>query len=215
MAHTKRIEAVQVIWSCILRITDSTPEAVVMTNYITAAEIANCTTRPKVAPILAALDQDVLRDIFQDRVRAGEARLLAGEYLYALYDAYRTIIGRAVHLTMVGRDAGKVPAWYEDQHVISLMSNIFTPDEMAQFRALDLAQLTWFRTNIERKFVERAELIATGQESALTAVAQARAIEAAASRLEPKAASVEALPDQAGNGGETNRGVVSQHRKNR
>ena len=121
--------------------------------------------------------ESVNREILSSTAEVAHERLKAGEYLYALFDAYRTIVGRAAIVLVRGRDAGKMEPWYFDGIVCSVLSKTFSDDELRSFNSMPIGKVTWVRSSIERKFIEAANQLFSGGELAMQAIQQARAIE--------------------------------------
>jgi hypothetical protein len=133
VAHAKRIEAIQSLWSELLQITAATPTAVVLSDFLSPDELREAPSKPKTQANFATLTDANLASVLRNAVVAGEARLLAGEHLYALFNAYRSVIGRAVHLSMVAGEKGVLSLWYEDPSVLAQMGRTFSPAEMSTF----------------------------------------------------------------------------------
>jgi hypothetical protein len=120
--------------------------------------------------------------ILSSTADAALERIKVGELLYALFDAYRTIIARASITLVRGRDEGQITPWYTDSIVCSVLNSIFSQDELSDFKSASLGKLTWVRTRLERKFIESARDVLSGHASANQAVQQAQAIEEAVAR---------------------------------
>lgn len=105
VAHAKRIDAIQSLWSSLLDVTAAVPEVVVFGDVLATEELAALPSKSPPPPMLDKLTDQHLALIFRNSQRAGEARLMAGESLYSLYEAYCVVLGRAVHLAISGRKA--------------------------------------------------------------------------------------------------------------
>jgi hypothetical protein len=113
-----------------------------------------------------------------------KARLLCGEYLYALFFAYRAFIGSiALHLAM-GRDSGEFQSWWEFDHIRDLLKSTLTEEEFDEFQELKINRYTWVTRNFESKFLRAAQEIIDGRRAATDAFEQATEILAAAKNLD-------------------------------
>lgn len=178
VAHSKRIDAIEKLWSAILLLGRNTPHAVAQTDVMTEAEIRSMAKLPVQKEALSQLSlESVHGRLLAPTSDVPLTRLTSGEYLYALFDAYRTVIGRAGIVLMQSYQKGQVEVWYRDSSILNVLGKVFSSDEMNQFSNLSIGRVTWVRQHIERKFLEAANRVISGQDSAQDAVLQARSVE--------------------------------------
>jgi hypothetical protein len=112
-----------------------------------------------------------------------KARLMCGEFLYALFFAYRALVGSITLDLSLSREKGVFQPWWNNEHIQSLLRSALLPEEVKEFTGLVVGRFTWLTRILERKFLFAAEEIIDGRRAATDAFDQANSILAAAQDL--------------------------------
>jgi hypothetical protein len=180
------------IWDAMMQIYFNAPGVVSMTNIVTTELYAEMVShmRPNI-PDLLTMAQQYGRPEAPINLPVEKARLLAGEYLYSLFWAYRAFIGGIALRLAACRDEGHFQPWWEDDHVRDLLRTVLTDEEFQEFTALQIGKFLWVTRTLEGKFLLAATDIVDGRRAATDAFEQAREILGAAEAIGQQASTHE------------------------
>jgi hypothetical protein len=181
--HDRRLGAVETLWKELRRLRDSAPLAVSFTDWFRAPEYEEVLKQPRNRCLVDQLSEDSIAQW----ARSNDAEIVrpfVGEYLYALFFAYRAFIGRIAVLLMTGLRFGEFKEWADDDGIKQLLTSLMTPDERHEFERLKLGRFTWILALVEQKMLTHMERVISGTDSADISLAEARRIREAASHLE-------------------------------
>ena len=168
-------------------------------DILVASEYDELLSNPKLTPALAELSSEALASDFgMQTPEIDSARLYAGEYMFALFWAYRAISGRIAFIVMNGQRNGTIQDWAQDHGIRQLMWYVLTDAEIQEFDNLQLGKVNWLRNQIEQKMLAHSAKIISGEASATFGLEQAQKIAHEAARLEKD---TDAQPKAAGDGG--------------
>ncbi len=176
-ANERRLSAIQMLWDEMIRLYFAAAPCVAMTDLLPTEYYREFFERtaskvPSFADIAAAIKAQS-KDV-------EKARLLAGEYLYAIFFAYRAFIGGIeLHLVM-GGEKGTFEPWWEYDHILDLLRPVLTEDEWNEFQAQRIKKYSFVVGKLEGKFLLVANEIIDGRRAAADAFEQAREILSAA-----------------------------------
>lgn len=184
-AQEKRLHALETFWKATVQIRAKSPPVLTFLDILLPEEYDHLLTNPKMAPAVERLTVENLADNFGlASVDVDEARLYAGEYLFALFWAYRASIGRIAFEVMQGRKKGTIEDWATDSGIRQLMGDVLSTQEVEEFDELKIGRINWLRNAIEGKMLSHSAKIISGEASAAFGLEQARKIAASASQLE-------------------------------
>lgn len=187
VSHTKRVDAIQVIWDAIIKVSEGAPPVMTYVDVLFEKDLPNLLTSRRGRAALDALtEEEIIEKILIRTPEITAARLLAGPYLYSLLFAYRAIVGRATSLVLDGRNEGKAVAWYRHADMRELFDAVFSAEELKTFDALERQWMRWVRDTIEAKFQQAATDVIMGADQAKQFIQKAREIEAAVEKVEAK-----------------------------
>jgi hypothetical protein len=187
-SNGRRLIAIQTLWDGMMQISFNAPSWVVITDVMTTDSYQQVCER--VAPNIPRFDDLILE---RGRSMKSEAyllpektRLLTGDYLYALFFAYRAFVGGISLKLATDRDKGRFEPWWEYDHVLGLLRPVLDEEEWNDFKQKTIGRYTWVIRTLEAKFLRWAEDIMDGRRAATEASEQAREIvNAAANSLSP------------------------------
>lgn len=186
-AQEKRLHAIEVIWKTAVEIRQKCPPSILLLDIFVPDEYETALKNPTFASSVDRLTlENVTSTLTLNSVEVENARLYASEYLYALFFAYRAIIGRIAFRLMEGKKRGKIEDWSLDSGVQQLLKQIFSSDEALEFKALKLERASWVLRLIEQKMLAHTIKIISGEASGEFGLEQARKMTAAASKIENK-----------------------------
>lgn len=182
-SNDRRLEAIQMTWNAMVQIGHEAAPTVVMTDMFTTPELYNEALQklrgdiPTFDQVAAAYKET------QNRLAlpVEKARLLVGEYLYAIYSAYSAFIGSIGLRIALDGIVGQFQAWWEHENVLTVLKSVLMPEEMEEFKTLKIGRYMRVIRNLEGKFLKAAEEILDGRRAAADASEQARKIIDAAS----------------------------------
>jgi hypothetical protein len=185
-SNERRLSAIQTVWDGMMEVSANAPPCVVTTDVLTTELYAKVF---KTEAIKATIPNFFDLALLTAQFNAGwglpveKARLMSGEYLYALFWAYRAFVGSIGFHLAISRDKGEFKPWWEYDHILNLLGSALSPEELKEFEGLRVGRYTWVTQNLERKFLGAAEEIIDGRRAASEAFEQARPILTAAKNL--------------------------------
>lgn len=174
----RKIEAVDVLWSTVVKTRDAFPGAASLTDILTDAEMATIYTDrslAKFADDLKGLDRSIWMDVGFKEVQAVRPHL--GEYTWAIYVTYRSILVRSLYLIGEGRSTPKVVSWYLDANILAFVASAFGEEKMNEFRDLGNSRYQWLSYQFDTLLFQAIDTLLTGKSFSQAALAQAYEME--------------------------------------
>ena len=168
IAHERRLKAVEAIWGAIVATKKETPVGVIAADAFAENDYDRLFFRTEqLRGFISGINFDAVKRLgaVYNPLEIENCRPFAGEYLFALFEAYRTLTIRVVVITAMGLSKGKVEAWYRDEWNESLISKILSTAEMAAFKASEL-KFNFIRVALEQKIIEQSSRTISGEASA-------------------------------------------------
>lgn len=183
--HEKVLAAVQTLWLEIVRVRTSLPEHIELADSLDPGELerriandATLRTSIEQRPTLA-----LMPTMTGDDLKVAEARVFIGEYLFSLYLAYRAYIARVAFAIWRAYRANDLSYWRSDGIAERVLIDIWDDEEKASIPAVtDKGHVRGVLNRIERKMLEHAARIISGEASATFGLDQARRIARAATQ---------------------------------
>lgn len=176
--HTRRLAAIETLWSETIRLRQRTPLYASRADILVAHEFESAFAED--GAYAAAIQQvsryDEVTDLLGDRTEVEVARAFCGEYLFALFFAYRAFTGRVAALLRDGFEKKRVKCWHDDRHLQHLVRTVLSPDEVQEIEALPVMRLRSTQAVIERKMVQHITDVLSGKAAADSNLLEARNI---------------------------------------
>lgn len=181
-AHERRLAAIEMVWKEIVRLRKATPAATTLVDILVPQERQQFVTNPRLRELVDSFSIEQMEKLFLSDT-AENARPFVGEFIYALFFAYRALSGRVAFFIKNGVEKGKVDNWFEDPGIRRLISAALTPEEIKQFDETKVRMFMWLRNLIEQKILGQANRIISGEEAGHLGLEQAQRIVDAAREL--------------------------------
>jgi hypothetical protein len=185
-SNERRLIAVQTVWDALMEFHREVPTVVATTDIVTTELYPKFFKAPAIQaniPSFLEVGTSITRSIVTSGLPVEKARLMCGEYLYALFFGYRALLGSIALDLAISSEKGAFQPWWNNEHILALLRSTLSPEEFEEFAGLHVGCYTWVTQNLERKFLLAAEEIIDGRRAATDAFDQARAILTAAKNL--------------------------------
>lgn len=175
---TRKVDAVDALWNGFLQMRDAFPAVYSITDIFSDEEMRGFYTSPSMSQF--SKDAGVFSEI--DLIGVGFAEVEAvrphlGEYAWAIYVTYRTVMGRSMLLIKNGRSEPSGLEWYKDQNIQSLVSSAFGTTKTEEFARLGHSRFKWINSNFSTILLAAIDTILTGQTFSDAAYRQAERME--------------------------------------
>jgi hypothetical protein len=184
--YERRLRAAETLWAEVIHIREHVPLYAGHADIFTPDELPS-----------ALATSDMLRDLFEEYDPENEAKTLwmgrtqvevdaafAGEYLFALFYAYRAFVGRVSYLLIREFHKDQLRSWHDDVAIGRLLAGVLTPEEQTQVSGAPSGRMRLVQQLIESKMKKYIADVISGEASATFNLDQARRIIAAASGAE-------------------------------
>jgi hypothetical protein len=182
-SNERRLSAIQAVWDAMMDIFFAVPNPSALTDFLTSdtyqqffeAIRTEIPTFLAVAPLYGASAPYMLP--------VEKARLLSGEFLYAVFWAYRAFVGSIALDLSLSRDRGQrgeFRPWWENDHVLNNLRAALDSEEWEIFASTRVGRYTWVTRTLEAKFLRAAEDIIDGRRATTDAFEEATRILTAA-----------------------------------
>jgi hypothetical protein len=185
MAQEKRLQALETFWKATVQLRAKASEALPLLDILNPDEYDHLLTNPNFSPALEKLTEErLIKDFGAHSAEVDNARLYTGEYIFALFWAYRAITGRIAFQLLQGRKKGKIEDWAADSGLRQLLGYVLSGQEIEDFDKLKINRVNWLHNQIEQKMLSHAAKIISGEASGELGLGQAKRIAEAAAELE-------------------------------
>jgi hypothetical protein len=188
VAHERRLKAIEVVWAAIVSARNETPSGLLLADAFPEDDYDRMFRVPQLSKLVSTIDIQNLPQLTVARSEDVEKwRPFMGEYIYALYEAYRTLTVRVLVETRLGLIQGKVTPWYREGVNRTVVAAVLTVEELVEFERSQ-TKLNYIRSSIERKVIAKAARIISGEASASHMLEQGSQIIEAVRKLEEASA---------------------------
>lgn len=176
----RKLGAVERLWACIPQFRANLPPFLMVRDLMTLDEYKAAKDHPQfkalagdppgLEKIAALLPKDL-----------EEVRPYVGEYMWAVFLSYQTILIRI--LVLVRLDAEN--EWYEDGGTRQLVAAVLSQTELQEFDNTHLGKMTWLQRRLEAKLLGGARRIISGTTFGDESLEQALLIQQRIAELPP------------------------------
>ncbi|AUF94822.1 hypothetical protein CXQ80_02795 [Pseudomonas sp. 02C 26] len=174
----KKIEAVDALWLGVIRSRAAFPGEVTITDIFTDKEMQGFYTNPQMRKYSNKLAGISEYDYFQagfEEVQLFRPHL--GEYTWALYVTYRSVLGRSIYLIKQGAENPEKLAWHQDDNIKRLIASAFGPELMNEFNLLTHSRYQWLSYKFDTLLFKAIDTLLTGKSFSDAALRQAQEME--------------------------------------
>jgi hypothetical protein len=177
-SNDRRLNAIQSLWDAMMQASfDALPVLAMTDEMVTTEMYQRFFAEPKVREAIPRFRK--LGEQYAQLARLQDtekARLLSGEYLYALCRGYRTFLGSIALYLADCNEKDEFKPWWQYDHALALLKAVLTAEEFDELTAMEIGRYTWVRRTLETKFLKAAEDIVDGRRAATDAFDQAKEI---------------------------------------
>jgi len=175
---TKKIEAVDAVWVGIIQSRAAFPSQISITDILTNEELQSFYTDPRMHKYSAEIEKVDEFSFFNAGLDAVQLmRPHLGEYIWALYATYRSILGRSIFLIKRGREQSEKLAWFEDQNILRLVHSAFGAVLLGEFKSLNGGRYQWLHSQFDALLFKAIDTLLTGKSFGEAALKQAQEME--------------------------------------
>jgi hypothetical protein len=180
-AHGRSLQGIQLLWADMVRLRGLSPTFLGILDMIPDQGLGEVSRTPAFMELLLKDDpKTALESIF--KAECEEVRPFVGEYLFALFAAYRNVItfaGAALYRGALERD---FKPWFGE--IKPLLAQALTPGELSVIESARLFRIGLIKQNLETKFLTTASQILSGEMAVSGSFDQARKIVAETNKLQ-------------------------------
>ena len=183
-AIEKKLTSIDELWSAVVHARENTPAILVFLDVMVVSEYSNILKNPEMKELAAQLGNKRMIEIGNSLGKGVErTRPYIGEYLWALFYAYRAITMRALVLMRMGMSDPKKLNWHEDIGIKQLITSVFTSDQINQFESQEFGKFGYLRNNLEVMMLKAMSKIISGEIFSNDVLQQAEIISMKAQKL--------------------------------
>lgn len=174
----KKIEAVDALWLGVIESRKAFPGIVSLTDIFTDEEMKGFYTDPSMRKHSIQMSSIGEMDYFNAGLEEVErVRPHLGEYIWALYVTYRTVLGRSIILIKKGETQPQKLAWHKDENIKLLIASAFGEKGLREFEELKFARYRWLSSQFELLLFKSIDTLLTGKSFGEAALRQAQEME--------------------------------------
>lgn len=172
----RQLDAVDILWKGMLSIKESIPTAFNFIDALSEDEYKTTIQSEDFKLLIGDSSPEKMSKVFNDNSGSFERiRPYVGEYLWALFLSYQSIITRSTLLLY----ADKEKYWYADVGTIAIIKSSLSEREFIEFNTRFFGRFLWLRQKYESKVLTSIQQIMSGQEIGVDALRKAELMEQA------------------------------------
>lgn len=177
-AITRKLDSIDTLWSGVLKARENVPAVMGFIDILSVEEYLSMGDHPDFKAMVGDLSIEKLTTMFKDNVGSLErVRPYVGEYLWAIFSTYQTLIIRVAFLIQKGETDPKKLNWHKDGGIRQLLNSSLTGEEVARFDATNIGKVGWLQNNYEAKILQAMHKVISGEEFGDEALKQAQDME--------------------------------------
>jgi len=177
----RKLSAVDRLWSCVLQLRASLPPVLAVMDVMTVDEYTVAKDHRDLRALTTELTPEKLAALVPKSVE--EARPYVGEYLWAVFFSYQTVLIRILLLLHLGRTDAEKIEWHKDTGTRNLIEAVLTPAELRTFDQTQFRKAHWLQRQLEEKILAASQKIISGEAFGAESLGQATLIQQRISRL--------------------------------
>lgn len=180
----RKMEGIDALWSAVLACRKNIPPVMGFLDILTEEEYLESRNHPQFKRLAGKLSIESLTDMFFDERGSFERyRPYVGEYLWATFSIYQSLILRISFLiSMVETDPDKL-RWFKDGGVRQLLKASLTEEEIIKFDEMRIAKVNFLQNTYEAKILQAMDKVISGQTFGKEALKQAQEMEKMAQEI--------------------------------
>lgn len=171
----RKLSAIDKLWSCIPQFRASLPPVLMVMDVMTVDEYKGAKDHPQFKALGGEVSPEKIATLAPKSIE--EVRPYVGEYMWAVFYCYQTILIRILVLLQLGRTDAEKIEWYKDGGTRQVIAAVLTPAEMEEFDQAEFAKIAWLQRRLESKLLAAARKIISGENFGAEALEQAKQIQ--------------------------------------
>lgn len=189
-AMERKLKAFDRLWEKLLQIRNILPPVLMFMDVMSSVEEYKefkHANQKNFQKLTGELLPEKVANLFSDSQGLVETiRPYVGEYMWAIYYSYHTIMIRVLVKLHISVDDSVKVEWYKDDVERQLIESILTPIELQEFDSLTFGKLNWLQINLQSKILSASRKLISGEEFGSESLNQARLIQERATQLQRK-----------------------------
>lgn len=174
----RKLEAIDALWSGILSARAMVPPIMAFMDILTEDEYVSANTHPTFRSLTGTLDQAAILKLATDsRGSLERTRPYVGEYVWALFASFQSVMVRSVLLVQLGKHEAEKLNWHQDSLLRQLVTSALGADGLRKFDQTKIGKIGWLREEFERQILSAMETLITGKDFGEAALRQAQQME--------------------------------------
>ncbi len=175
---TRKLDGIDTLWSGVLKVRECVPGIMGIIDILTDDEYLTMGNHPQFEQMVDEFSTEKLKTMFMDNVGSLERiRPYVGEYLWAIFQIYQTLILQIAMLIQMGDTDAKKQNWHQDTGIRQLLNSSLTSVEIKSFDDKSIGKVDWLQKNYEFKILQAMEKVISGKEFGEEALKQAQEME--------------------------------------
>jgi len=171
----RKLSAVDKLWNCVPQFRASLPPVLMVMDVMTVDEYKGAKDHPQFRALAGDVSPEKIATLAPKSIE--EVRPFVGEYMWAVFYCYQTILIRILVLLQLGRTDAEKIEWYKDAGTRQVIAAVLARAEMEEFDNADFAKITWLQRRLESKLLAAARKIISGENFGAEALDQAKLIQ--------------------------------------
>ena len=174
----RKLEAIDALWSGILSARGMVPPIMAFMDILTEDEYVSANEHPTFRALTGTLDQAAILKLATDsRGNLERTRPYVGEYVWALFASFQSVMVRSVLLVQLGKREAEKLNWHQDSLLRQLVTSALGTEELRRFDETKIGKIGWLREEFERRILSAMETLITGKDFGEAALRQAQQME--------------------------------------
>jgi hypothetical protein len=162
----RKIAAIESIWQYMMKMQSIPSPSFVICDIVLDAEYSKLHLNQSIMDALSDLKYDSSMQIVQaGNTIAENARLLSGEYLYAIFFAYRALHGRLIEVFLKMKELNSFSPWITDKGIHSIALQVLDEEKWIKIKSMQTNRFLLLRREFENTFIRHAENVISGKAS--------------------------------------------------
>lgn len=175
---SRKIDAVDILWKGIIDFRKKFPGVVSFTDILTDEEMKKFYTDARLYKYSHELEQfDLTHLINASSEDVKLVRPHIGEFVWALYSTYCTILMRSIYLLKAGKEEPSKVAWHCDSNIENLILVAFGKECFSEFKKLRWGRYQWLHNQFDSSLFKAIDTLLTGKSFSAAALHEAQLME--------------------------------------
>jgi hypothetical protein len=189
-AMERKLNAADKLWKAVISFRNQIPATFTFIDVLSLEEYKKLKSDPRAKALIERPSTEKLMPIMtsQQGELVETVRPYVGEYTWAIYFSYHTVLLRLLFLSHEAMNDQGLIEWYKDDGTRALIASVLSASELKEFDALEAGRLAWLKQRLELKLLAAFRRIISGEEFGAESLQQAIQIQQRATELQSRSA---------------------------